>query len=390
MTAVEGTRERLQDLESLVAGKETLEEAFQAFSSTARDLEKAYRELSLEVERLDLELHEANARLQAVLGALPEGVIAADREGRISTMNPAARKILGLGDGEGRVPGGIWDLRDHSGAPLLLPSPNPEDRVLPGREGDKRRVRTRFVPLSGEGDALWILEDRTELERLEGKVAHLDRLAALGRMAFSIAHEIRNPLNGVAGFAGLLARDAADEKTRRYASSIVEGVGRVDAIIRNLLAFARPGSLITRRVDLGRVVREALEPWKGPGLEVRLPGEPAYAMADPTAVEQVLSNLLGNAREAGGKDVPLLVGLERRGGAWLLEVEDGGPGIPVENRETVFEPFHSGRENGTGLGLAIVKRIVELHGGRVAAVDPRELGGARFEVVLPGEAGRDG
>ena len=375
----------LTDAAALPGGKEALEEAFQAFSFTARNLEKAYRELSLEVERLDLEVHEANTRLQAVLGALPEGVVAADREGRISTINPAARRILGL-EGEEVSPGSIAELRDASGAPLLLPSPNPEDRVLAGGA----RVRVRYVPLAEEGDALWILEDRTELERLEGKVAHLDRLAGLGRMALSIAHEIRNPLNGVAGFAGLLAGRAGDEKTRRYASSIVKGVERIDAIIRNLLAFARPGSLSTRRVDLARVVREALEGGKEGRMEVRLPEEPAFARADPTAVEQVLANLLGNAREAGGEDVPLLVSLERRGGAWMLAVEDGGPGIPPEKRETVFEPFHSEREGGTGLGLAIVKRIVELHGGRVAAVDPLELGGARIEAVFPGEADCDG
>ncbi len=366
--------------------KEALEEAFQAFSFTARNLEKAYRELSLEVERLDLEVHEANTRLQAVLGALPEGVVAADREGRISTINPAARKILGL-EGAEEIPGSISELRDASGAPLLLPSSNPEDRVL---GGSGARIRVRYVPLAEEGEALWILEDRTELERLEGKVAHLDRLAGLGRMALSIAHEIRNPLNGVAGFAGLLLKLAGDEKTRRYAASIVKGVERIDSIIRNLLAFARPGSLSTRRVDLAGIVGAALEEWKSPGLEVRLPGEPAFVRADPTAVEQVLANLLGNAREAGGEEVPILVSLERRGGSWLLAVEDGGPGIPPEKRETVFEPFHSGREGGTGLGLAIVKRIVELHGGRAAAVDPLELGGARIETVLPGEAGHDG
>ncbi len=387
MIPLEGTGVDLRDLGELPEGKEALEEAFQAFSHTARSLEEAYRELSREVVRLDLEVHEANARLQAVLGALPEGVVAAGPEGRISTMNPAARKILGLEGGGAGEPRVVTEIKDASGAPLLLPAKDPEDRVLPG-EG--RRVRVRYVPISQEGDGLWILEDRTELERLEGRVAHLDRLAGLGRMALSIAHEIRNPLNGVAGFAGLLARDAEEEKTRRYAGSIVKGVERIDAIIRNLLAFARPGSLSRRRVDLGRVLRAALEERGWEGIETRLPGEPAFVQADPTAVEQVLCNLLGNAREAGGGDVPLLVSLERRGGSWLLAVEDGGPGIPPEDRETVFEPFHSGREGGTGLGLAIVKRIVELHGGRVSAVDPLELGGARFEVVLPGEAGHGG
>jgi len=384
------TLEDLRRWEPGAAGKESLEEAFQAFSSTARDLERAYRDLSLEVERLDLEVHEANARLQAVLGALPEGVVAADAGGGITTINPAARRILGLEEeGEG-LPEATAELTDASGAPLLLPSSNPEDRVFRTAAGEERRIRVRYVPLSGEGGALWILEDRTELERLEGKVAHLDRLAGLGRMALSIAHEIRNPLNGVAGFAGLLLRGAPDEKTRRYASSIVQGVGRIDSIIRNLLAFARPGSLAARRVDLSGVVEKALDVAGREGIALRLPGEPAWVLADPTAVEQVLVNLVGNAREAGGEEVPLLVSLERRGGAWLLAVEDGGPGIPAEEREAVFEPFHSGKEGGTGLGLSIVKRIVELHGGRVGAADPVELGGARIEVVLPGEADRDG
>ncbi len=360
--------------------KEDLDTAFLAFEKTAVELKAAFEELSERARNLDLELHEANRRLETVLEALPEGVVASDRDGTISTMNNSASRILGIDrkDAEGRLK--VTHIKDREGKPLLVPCREVEER----KAGDGKVVRIRHVRLPGKG-SLWILEDRSELEALESRVAHLDKLASLGRMALSIAHEIRNPLNGVAGFAGLLEKRLKHGKEGRYARLIIEGVKRIDAIINNLLCFARPSDLNLKKLDLKEVVRNGLDDWKEIDLEFRDPGCKAFVMCDPVALKQVLDNLLRNSLEAGGEGTRVLVSIEDRSGSWVLWVEDDGPGIPVEKRESVFEPFNSGKRNGTGLGLSIVRRIAELHRGKAVAADPEVLGGARVELIFPRE-----
>lgn len=366
--------------------QDDLERAYMAFATSARSLERAYAELSARAARLDLELHEANGRLRAVLAALPAGVVASDSNGRITIINDSACRILGLLAPPAPGAWRLQELVDASGDPLLLPTAGPEDRLLPVRDGrGPRRVRIRSAPLPA--GALWILEDRSEQERLEGEVQRLDRLAGLGRMALSIAHEIRNPLNAVAGFAGLLTRLHASGKERRYADRIVEGVRRVDAIIHNLLALARPGRRDFAPLDLAAAVRATLSEWSAGAVQACLPEGPALVRGDGAGVRRILENLLQNAVEAGGPEVPIEVGLAARAGSFLLWVEDGGPGIPQERRQEIFEPFRSGREGGTGLGLAIVRGLVEAQGGRVQAADAQRLGGVRFEILLPAMEG---
>lgn len=353
-----------------------LASAFSSFVNTAKGLEKEYAGLRRKAERLDFELHEVNKRLSAILSALPAGVVAAGPNGRIVMINRMAKELLNIPSTGTEIRFSVSDFKDEMGKALLLPTDGIEDR-----ETGSSVMRIRHLPIPDNGGHLWILEDRTELERLESKVAHLDRLAALGRMALSIAHEIRNPLNGVAGFAGLLRRRDLGEKEKRYSEAIIEGVRRVEGIIKNLLAFARPSDLVLRKIDLCRIVEQVLTEWNLPGLVVKLSPSPALIAGDSTAVGQVLANLLSNAVDAGGAN--FLVELELRAGSWVLALEDDGPGLPVEERTLVFEPFHSTKAKGTGLGLSIVHRIMELHGGTVRVVDPVDLNGARFETFWP-------
>ena len=118
-----------------------------------------------------------------------------------------------------------------------------------------------------------------------------------------------------------------------------------------------------------------------------LPEGPAVVRGNGAGVRRILENRLQIAVEAGGQEILLEVGLAARAGSFLLWVEDGGPGIPQERRQEIFEPFRSGREGGTGLGLAIVRGLVEAQGGRVQAADAQRLGGVRFEILLPAMEG---
>jgi signal transduction histidine kinase len=183
------------------------------------------------------------------------------------------------------------------------------------------------------------------------------RLAELGSLAATVAHDIRNPLNIIS-----MAVATAPADTRR---EVADQVARISHLTRDLLDYAKPWKLATARVDLAAHVRAATLRWPGvtlgPGLDAELEVE-----ADLRRVDQALTNLLENARIAGsGAAAAIHIDADRREGAVRLHVCDDGPGVPEEIRARLFEPFASRSPGGTGLGLAIVARIMAAHGGSV-------------------------
>lgn len=231
-----------------------------------------------------------------------------------------------------------------------------------------------------------------EIERLHG----LDKLAALGNMAGGIAHELRNPMNAVKGFAGLLRERLPQEsKERHWAALIVDGVGEADAILGNLLSLARPEKLVLETVDgieLGRSATEAV--FSDPLLAQRradwsiewthspapLPG----FVADRLKLRQALRNLLANALEAQPTGGSVHAHLAIDGREVTFSVEDSGAGLSAELEAKVLEPFFTTRAEGTGLGLAFVRQVAELHGGRVEVQGRSSAtGGARFVLRFP-------
>jgi signal transduction histidine kinase len=184
------------------------------------------------------------------------------------------------------------------------------------------------------------------------------RLAELGSLAATVAHDIRNPLNIIS-----MAVAGAPSETRR---EVAEQVGRISHLTRDLLDYAKPWKLTPARIDLAAQVRAAAmrlpQVTLGPGLDEPLPAE-----ADARRVEQALTNLFENARSAAEGQVH--VDAETTADALLLHVCDDGPGVPAEIRDRLFEPFASRSPGGTGLGLAIVARVMAAHGGSVALTE---------------------
>jgi signal transduction histidine kinase len=231
-----------------------------------------------------------------------------------------------------------------------------------------------------------------EIERLHG----LDKLAALGNMAGGIAHELRNPMNAVKGFAGLLhERLSEDSKERRWAALIVAGVSEADAILGNLLSLARPEQLVLETIDgveLGRAALEATfgdpalaanrERWS---IEVACTPAPLPAfVGDRLKLRQAWRNLLANALEVQPEGGAVRANLHVDAHAVVLTVDDAGPGMSPEIEARVLEPFFTTRAEGTGLGLAFVRQVAELHGGAVEVHGRGSaLGGARFVLRFP-------
>ena len=264
--------------------------------------------------------------------------------------------------------------------------------VLDGLRSSYRALEERAARVERE-----LVEANRERSELAERLHAADKLSALGTMAAGIAHEIRNPLNAVRGFAELLAGrggiEKLGEREHRWARCIVEGVCEADAIIDNLLSFGSPEGLRRSTVD-GRELLEGaarlatrLDKRQDPaarGITVRSDAPPFRG--DHIKLRQAVRNLLENALEAqAGVSAPRVEAeLTRENEELVCRVSDAGPGVPAELRTRILDPFFTTHAEGTGLGLALVSVIARLHGGSVqCAPSPSALGGALFVLRFP-------
>jgi len=239
---------------------------------------------------------------------------------------------------------------------------------------------------------------REQIQEKDRELARRERLSALGEMAAGLAHEIRNPLAGISLYASLLERDLAGaEAPGELLRKIDGGIRKVDAIITDVLAFARGARPHRRTVVFGESIDRVRAQIHARAAEREVSVEVEDVVrnwplhCDPTQIERVFSNLLLNAVEAVGPGGHVRV----RGGEVdedhelvRIRIEDDGPGVPESARARVFDPFFTTRETGTGLGLAIAHRIIDAHEGTIR-VGASPEGGASFEVSLPRARSRE-
>jgi signal transduction histidine kinase len=262
--------------------------------------------------------------------------------------------------------------------------------VLGFLAGSLARARAR-----ARADGATIRRQQEALAASQRAAFENEKLAAIGRLAAGIAHEVRNPLGVIRASAALVQEHFREgEDAHRACRFVVEETDRLDGLIASLLAFARPTPLERREARIGDVVERAarlaeeIVRRREVSLVRRFDAAAGCGVSvDPDLISQALLGLVTNAAEALRPGGTVELRAEPRGGGVALAVADDGPGVPETERERIFEPFYTTKERGTGLGLAMAERIARAHGGTLRLVDGDGAGpggsGACFELLVP-------
>jgi two-component system sensor histidine kinase HydH len=329
---------------------------------------------------------------------LPMGILAIGIDGKITSFNQAAETLLKYSAEEavGKEAGTVLpeSLR------VLVDELDSGDQML-SRAVDCTRSDGKTVPLEvtatilrgDEGDSLGdvlLFRDLTEIRKLRREVERSQRLASLGRLAAGIAHEIRNPLSSIKGFATYFRQRYKDvPEDQETAEIMVQEVDRLNRVIGELLEFARPMDMQLRKTVIRDLIGSSLKMVEAQALEknieikTNIAPEIDTVLLDPDRMNQIFLNLYLNAIQAMDEGGVLTSDLSRDGVKEIkIVISDTGKGIARKDLGKVFDPYYTTKPSGTGLGLAIVHRIVEAHQGDIK-VESKQGKGTTVTIILP-------
>jgi two-component system sensor histidine kinase PilS (NtrC family) len=363
-------------------------------------LAEGVRSVGARLELASTEIADLQALNQHVIDSLPSGLLTTDTSQRILTFNHAAETICGLpfqqvaGRPVGSVmklPEGLVTALNHglvgaSARRLEFKHKRPD-----GREIDMGLSATHLETPGGRAGYLITFQDLTDVKKLENDARMRQRLAAVGEMAAGIAHEIRNPLASMSGSIQILRQELPLTAEQEQLMDIVlRESERLNTTIKSFLAYARPQRFSVTRFDLRRPVNDAAlllrnssEVQEGHTIEVDVPPHEIWYEADEGQIKQIVWNLASNGLRAmpNGGRLRLTAAEEKTGGV-VLTVQDEGIGIPADEIDTLFQPFHGSFAKGSGLGLAIVHRTVTEYKGEIEIMSRKGMG-TRVSVHLP-------
>lgn len=416
-------------------------ESYASFSRIINGLQRQYIELKEEFSAQNEKLAEANRKLveltesnlaaneflNGILQSIPVGVITVDREGVITHLNPAGSKMLNkrANQAVGKHYRETLPLADESSSGALAAVKTGEGTSSAEKsltlEGDRNlKVSVSTAILKDEvGNcvgAVEVIQDLTKIRRMEHEIARLNTLAALGEMAATIAHEVRNPLSGIGGFAALLERDfEKDDPKVALIQKIKKGVEALNHTVTKLLNYTRFNELNRTETDFIQYLKSTVEQFRRdqaagyhPTIVIadnnfKKPNDVIVSL-DKILFRQSLFNILSNSVDASGSEAKISMtiavhlppvipaalanklNLEFDEILLELTISDNGPGIKTEHRDKIFAPFFTTKSGGSGLGLAVAWKLVKSHGGDIVLGESTGAG-TTFHILLPARLG---
>lgn len=374
-----------------------LQDAFGAFNQLSAQLSQSYKQLEVRVagltsaleteqdERIKelTEKERVACRLASLLHALPGGVVVIDKEGKVQEHNPAAELLLGQ-----PLMGLRWtDIIQRAFSPR---SDDGHDISLV----DGRKVNISTCPLGSEPGQILLITDVTEIRYLQDRMGQQQRLAAMGKMAASLAHQIRTPLSSALLYVSNLKRQVlSDEDRFKLTEKMTSRLRHLEQLIEDMLMYSREGKVGEEYFTTQSLLSE-LEQGLEPHLELTNTHfiktnheEDLLIHGNRQMLVSALTNLAINAMQAMKESRKTEFGrieamVTRKGNDICIAIKDNGPGIAAELQEQIFDPFYTTRTQGTGLGLAVVKAVAKAHGGDVELESIPDIGSV-FKVTIP-------
>ena len=372
---------------------------------------RAQREARGESAMLSVALQEAMTRLKAqeramaaraeaseqladqIVAGLTSGLVVVNRAGTVQVINPAARRILELGEvGPGKsfrdTLGPATALSDLIAEAIAATSPIAR-RTITIDGAKPRHLGATVSHITGTDGvlqaAVCLFTDLTDVMQLEEQLRLKEALARLGELTAGLAHEFRNGLATIHGYGKLLDPDALPPQAKTCVEGIRSETTALGEVVTNFLRFARPEQLTLAPLDLRSVIDKAIDDTPGAVSAVTIEGSFPTIDGDEVLLRRAFGNLFRNSLEAcesTGMPPKIHVRCDIVNGEVQLRVEDNGPGFAPEYLAKAFQPFATTKANGTGLGLAIAQKVIVSHNGLITAANLPE-GGAQFRLRLP-------
>ena len=403
----------------------SLSQAFETFTKETARLETAYAALHSQFQEVNIELETTNSKLNhkifefhimmnymtSLLNNMSQGILFVGLDGVITTYNRVSEKLLGI-ECHQALFNKFWEvfpdtLFGFSMQKALESNTAPNISILTLALNENMtidlEVNVSFIlesPHLGEGieippldfnkGMIILLRDITEIRRLQVVAQRNDRMAELGEMAAMVAHEIRNPLGGIKGFASLLKRDLKDQPDlEQMAQYIVDGTNNLNRLVTDVLNYSRPIQMKFELTDLSKIVEEIrdhvlMDATLNKNIEIHIQSRVSKLVVfiDAQLIKSTILNIIINAIQAMPDGGSITITLIKKEDFAIVQISDTGIGIPRENLEKIFSPFFTTKPNGHGFGLSEVYRIVQAHQG---TIDVRsDTGkGATFTIKLP-------
>ncbi len=388
--------------ETVQEGVRHLSHAFSLFSEEANRLKNSYAKLQERFQTVNqelgvkvAELGRVNSYLTNILKYISDAILFIDLEGTVTMLNDAAQKLLQI------LPEKVlfkryWDSfsDDYFGFSMkeALKFGICHKLIYKSYPQREMEISTTFVydgPKLYHGLIL-VLRDVSEKQRLQMIANRNDRMKELGEMAAVVAHEIRNPLGGIRGYASLLYRDLESNKSlQEMASFVIEGTRTLEKLVTTVLQYSRPIQIRTESIELGPFLKGIgkfvkMDPAfpENVKMEIHIPQDLILAPIDAEALKSALLNLVFNAIQAMIGGGVLTISLLKMGGVCQISISDTGIGIEEELLKNLFSPFFTTKKKGNGLGLVEAQKIVQAHFGTID-VRSKVGKGTTFTISLP-------